>query len=188
MDDNKNTSPYNEDGEEKQKSGENVGIDPEAQEQLKKTLGDLGKAMGEATKIMMDGFSEMLTGFAQTMSEVKFTSFSDLLGGADGEWRCDLLSVTVRIADPELYVTKDGAEETKYSCSVEVNNEGSTVKNGDGFGVFRCFEYYAPKLLEKGMVKPEYLLAVISEEDGVKQAIRFTRVKKDPEENKTEKE
>lgn len=165
-----------------------IGLTEEDKARLKDGFDRLGKSFGEAAGMMFDGFAAMLESFSQTLGEMKFQNFSDLLGSAEGEWRCEIIGCSVSIKEPELCIIADGKESESYSCTVEVTDDGSTVKTDGKFGVFEYFEYYAPKLLDNGNIAPEYLLGVLSATGEVKHSIRFSRVKNESENNDQKKD
>ena len=165
-----------------------IGFTEEDRAKLKNEFGKLGKTVGEATGMMFEGFAAMLEGFQAVLGEMKFHNFSDLIGSAEGEWRCEIIGCSVSIKEPELCIIADGKEAESYSCTVEVTDDGSTVKTDGKFGVFEYFEYYAPKLLDNGNIAPEYLLGVLSATGEVKHSIRFSRVKNESENNEQKKE
>lgn len=167
---------------------ENMGFTEEDKAKLKAEFGKLGKSFGEATGMMFASFSAMLEGFSEVLGELKLVNFNDLLGNAEGEWRCDILELSVNIKEPEVRITADGKETEAYSCTVDVTDNGSKVTTEGKFGVFECFEYYAPKLLDNGNIASEYLLGVLSSSEEVKHSIRFLRVKNRNENNEQAKE
>ncbi len=187
--DEKNTAiPEGEENKKESEAEAGIGLSEADKEELKKAFSDLGKSLGDATKVMMEGFSALFSGLAESMSEIKFGSFSDLLGGADGDWRCELLGLSVNISEPTLRIAADGKDAVEYGCSVEVNDNGSKVVSDAKFGVIEYFDYYAPKLLDNGNIAAEYLLGVVGEDGDIKHSIRFERVKKSEDNTRTEAE